>query len=459
MGEDAVRDRLRAIAAALTAIRGRLEELSSALPEEEAEGEESGPGLRSIISCVLTDSLDIAILDLLRAAEQEPAPPARPGRAEGRTYGAVMSRLDRELPRRLAERERERREAEELFLDLATADGAGRAAALEEERFHRTLVVDRLLEEAASALPDDPGRSAELAGLAATVAGHLADVVDAMDGRARAACRLAHARRLAGDLAGAEQALAEAALCPGDTEVQAELCRALALVRWEQGRTEEAAALLDRAAALWAEEAVLHEEGACRVLRALLLVEEGKAADVVGLLRDELPLLADPWLALYGRLALALGLAERGLDPRARAMRDEGVALVHRLPPAAHLYALRLKGEIAACLCEHTTAEDLFDELRREALECRWLPEAAVATLALACLDEERGEDREAARARAAELAATFGDAEGVDGVLAALREFPAAIADPRELAVPLAATLLRLLRLRGVRSAPLPFA
>ncbi len=490
-------DRLRALAAVLAAVRGRLEEISDELgaelpePEGEAvgpESEEGGADLRSILSCVLTDALDVAIRDLLRAAEQEGAPaaapepsaprpaPPREDAAEGRGYGAVVARVDRALPRLLAERERERREAKALFADLAASAEGGRAA-VEDERFHRALVVETLLAEAAGTLPEEPERAAELAGLAAAVAGHLADVAEAMEGRARAACRLADARRLAGDLAGAERALAQAALYPGDADVQAGLCRALALLRWEQGRNAEAAALLDRAAALWAEEEVPHEEGACRVLKALLLAEEGRAAEVVGSLRGDLPLLADPWLTLYGGLALALGLAERGLAEKARARRDEGAALVHRQPPAAYLYALRLLGGIAAALGERAAAEARYEELRLLALDQRRLPEAAVATLALLHLDTgldvESGAGPEPSRAREAALASAFGGADGLDGVLAALREASRQLVqteEPREspiesqrespqrVATALAADLLRLLRLRGVPTAPLPF-
>ena len=318
-----------------------------------------------------------------------------------------------------------------------------------------------MLEAAQDALPSDPTGTEEFVALVVEVAGHLDDASEAAEARARAAYRLAAARRLAGDHAGAEQALSQATLWPGGAGEDAEVCRTLALLRWEQGRTEEALALLDRAAALWEEEEVTYEESACQVLRALLLVEEGRASDAVGPLRDALPLLADPWLTLYGGLALALGLAARGLPEKARAIRDHSLPLVHRTPPAAYLYAVHLKAEIAARLGEHATAEALLDELRFEAMERRWLPEAAVATLSLARLDVERGRDHEPARERAAALAAAFGGAEGLDAVLAALRGVPEQIPAEEslhEVTGALIANLVRFLRLRGVRGAPLPF-
>ncbi len=466
LGPRTIGEQLHALAAALTAIRGRLEGLSAGLPEEEPEGEAevSRPSLRSLISCVLTDSLDIAIRDLLCAAEQEPATvPQLAGQevTDGHAYEAVLNRVEGALPDLLVQQKRARREAETLFADLTRSEGAEREAAVADERFHRTLVVKKLLEEAGSALPEVPARAEEFAGLAAVLATHLADVVEAMEWRARATCRLAQARRIAGDLAGAERLLAEAALYPGDPDIQAELCRALALLRWEQGRNAEAAALLDRAAALWAEEEVPHEEGACRVLKALLLAEEGRAAEGVGILRGDLPLLAEPWLTRYGGLALALGLAERGLVDGARVVRDENAALLHLASPQAHFYALRLEGEIAASLGEAATAEALFKELHFAALDRRSLPEAAVAAIALVRLDVERLADRTPARERTAALAATFSGTEGLDGVLAVLAESPgqlAAAESPGDLAATLAANVLRFLRLRGVQSAPLPF-
>ena len=464
-GQLTIGEQLHALAAALTAIHGRLEVLSAELPDEEPRGEAdvSQPSLRSIISCVLKDALDIAIRDLLRAAEKEAATmPQLSGQppADGETYEAVMERLENALPDLLAQQQRRGQEANDLFMSLMASEGVDRVVAVADERFHRALLVDKLLAEAGGALPEDPARAEELAGLAAVVAAHLADMVESMEWRARAVCRLAQARRISGDLAGAERLLAEAALYPGDPGVQAELCRALALLRWEQGRNAEAAALLDRAAALWAEDEMPHEEGACRVLRVLLLVDEGKAAEVVGLLRGELPLLAAPCLARYGGLALALGLAERGLRDKARAMRDENAALPDVASSRARLYALRLEGEIATRLGELAAAAALYEELRCAAFERRSLPEAAVATLALVHLDRERGTPPERASERAGALSATFSGAAGLDGVLVVLRELPqqlAAAECPGDLAATLTADVLRLLRLRGVQSAPLP--
>jgi hypothetical protein len=150
-------------------------------------------------------------------------------------------------------------------------------------------------------------------------------------------------------------------------------------------------------------------------------------------------------------------------------VREESAALVHHTPPAAYLYALRLQGEMATRLGqlapswdELAAAETLFDELRLEALEGGLLPEAVVATLALARLDALRGMDREPARERVAPLVATFGGAEGLAGVLETLREYPDQLPAGESLqdfTAALMASLPRLLRLHGARSAPLPFA
>jgi len=468
-----VEEQLRALAAVLTVVCGRLDAIAARLPDDEPglEGEVISPGLRSLIGCVLTDSIEPAIRDLLCAAEQEPArpaaapdPPRHPPEEPG--YEALWSRLEASLPRLLAARETERRETERLFVERVSASPAERRTALADARFHRLALVDRLLDGARSALPSAPAAAEELATLGTALSERLADAAEAMEGRARAACSIAHARRIAGDLAGAEQALSAATLYAVGADEQAELCRALALLRWEQGRQDEAAALLERAAELWAEEGVVHEVEACRLLRALLMVDAGHAREAVGILRDSLPLSTDPVLTVCGGLALALGLAEQGQAERARRQRAESERLAPTgLPhyPPTHLFALRLEGEIALSLGEDAAAARMLDALRRDALAHRLLPEAAVATLDLARLDTERGDDRAAAEERAAELAAAFAGTDDLAGVLAALRQFPELLPEGESLPQPtasLAALFLRLLRLRGVpRRSPSPEA
>jgi len=370
--------------------------------------------------------------------------------------------LEVSLPRFLAEQESERRETERLFVELVSSNRAERRAALAEDRFQQLALVDRLLAGARSALPSAPAAAEELANLATALSERLGDADERREGRARAACSIAHARRIGGDPTGAEQALSAATLYAACGEEQAELCRALAILRWEEGRLDEAAGLLERAAELWAGEEVVHEQEACRVLRALLMIDEGRARDAVEMLRDGLPLLVDPWLAIHGGLALALGLAEQGQAERARRQRAESERLVPAGPSPAHLFALRLEGEIALSLGEHETAERMLEELRREALAHRWLPEAAVATLYLARLDLERHGERTAAEERVDELAAASAGTAGLVGVLAALQQFPEQLPEGEslpELTTSLSALFLRLLRLRGIRGAPLPFA
>lgn len=105
-----IQDQLRAMAVILTAVRERLAGLSASLPEEdgELEAEATGPGLRSVVECILADSVEPAIRDLLAAAGSEGEPAALaaktsrprsshrerteppPGRAEAtRTTGAL----------------------------------------------------------------------------------------------------------------------------------------------------------------------------------------------------------------------------------------------------------------------------------------------------------------------------------------------------------------------------------
>jgi tetratricopeptide (TPR) repeat protein len=128
-----------------------------------------------------------------------------------------------------------------------------------DDRFHTWGVCELLLARSAEA--EDPAEAGLLAGL--TLAGaerldparHASSVVE--DLKARAWAIAGDARRRCGELAAAEAALRAAAAClangTGDLLVDAHLLEFEAALRREQGRIDEAAALLKLAAARYRE--------------------------------------------------------------------------------------------------------------------------------------------------------------------------------------------------------------
>jgi hypothetical protein len=71
--EDVVREELRGLARDLESIRLRLWGIAARLPGSEGKGdvEPGEPSVRSVIECVVVDSLNPAIEDLMRAAERK----------------------------------------------------------------------------------------------------------------------------------------------------------------------------------------------------------------------------------------------------------------------------------------------------------------------------------------------------------------------------------------------------
>jgi hypothetical protein len=203
---------------------------------------------------------------------------AEPGaRAEdgGTEAGALLDRLT-EVRMNL---DRERGAAPSLWLELAGLPAGERLARIAGERRFQTFgLCELLLAKAAalppaSAVPDLALDTAHLAALALEAAEHLDGAVHAPpvahDLKARAWAEIGEARRAAGDLRGAEEALAEAAAClghgTGDLLLDARLLEFEAAVRAAQGRPGEAEALLRQAAARYAQ--VNESELAARALR------------------------------------------------------------------------------------------------------------------------------------------------------------------------------------------------
>ena len=157
--------------------------------------------------------------------------------------------------------------------------------ALHKARFRKPAFVELLLEKSREAQLVNPEQAEALALMAASVTVQLHKPNE--DG-ALIAVFMARAHCLAGNaLLGSE---ADAEIAFGNTAYflarspvscdRAFYCRALAVLRWEQGRIDEAAALLYHAAGIFEENGALGEEGTCLALAGLLYTEEGDARAV-----------------------------------------------------------------------------------------------------------------------------------------------------------------------------------
>lgn len=165
--------------------------------------------------------------------------------------------LDR-LARARANLGRERDAAPALRCELADLPPDQQLAAVSRDaRFHTFGLAELLLAEAVFSTADDPALAKRLAALSLAAAAHLDEALHpppvVRDLEARAWAAAGEARRAAGELRGAEEALAAAAAClahgTGDPTVDARLLEFEAAVRADQGRLGDADALLRQAAA------------------------------------------------------------------------------------------------------------------------------------------------------------------------------------------------------------------
>jgi hypothetical protein len=363
-------------------------------------------------------------------------------------------------------------EGESLFAELLAHPPEQRMKALHKARFRKPAFVELLLEKSREAQLVNPEQAEALALMAASVTVQLHKPNE--DGAliavfmARAHCLTGNARRLLGSEADAEIAFGNTAYFLARSSISCDrafYCRALAVLRWEQGRVDEAAALLSHAAGIFEENGALGEEGTCLALAGLLYTEEGDAGRALGPLRKarlEMSAPCRPWLSVRSRLALALALADLGHLGRARWMRQEAWQL-YSLPSAAEeqFRAHWLEGRICIRLGAWQEAFDLLDGVRARFTADRLLPEATLATLDLALLLAQSKRTPEIG-ALIEDFAATFGEEDGSDIALRGLRSFPRDLGagrNPVEIAAGIASYLRRTYRFRGFRVEPLPFA
>jgi tetratricopeptide (TPR) repeat protein len=334
--------------------------------------------------------------------------------------------------------------------------------------------VESLLEDSAACQLTDPQHAKALADLAGDLAGELlldpaGDVY-----LARAFYLSANASRRLGDLADAELAFAEVVYhLAADPESldHAFYCRALALLRWEQGRLDEAGALLVHALLSFGEAAATQqgaaeERGTTWALLGLLELEQGREARAQVSLTAALDAMNQerrPGLTVRVCLALALVLASRDAPDPALSVFQEVWRLSPQIKDAREKVCLRWwEGRVRARLGDEPDAEALLGSARRSYLEQTSLPEAALVTLDAMVFLAEAGRPAEAC-AWAEELVTLLGDQGRADIAIAAAWELRHEIQDRRRdlrgCAVACAASLRRSLRYQGFRIDPLPFA
>jgi tetratricopeptide (TPR) repeat protein len=275
---------------------------------------------------------------------------------------AAIRRLLRELEcetgldGKMAAIQRERREAVERVRELvARPDSWGIAAT--EPRYASIEVAWQVLE---AARDEAPLLALRLIELAWDIAGMLVarDPAAILHRQLQVEVRCARAHRLldTADLAAAARELRRAAgqLAPDLGYGRAQYCRALARLRREQRRWEEALALGERAVVLLDDYGSTLEAGQAQVEQGWTLIEAGDPDEALPLLEAAMPLVdgVQPWM-VTGRLGLAVAMREGGdLEGAGKLLAMADLLIAEVMEPGMRLHLRRLAAE-AARRCGH----------------------------------------------------------------------------------------------------------
>ncbi|HKV10912.1 MAG TPA: tetratricopeptide repeat protein [Thermoanaerobaculia bacterium] len=377
-------------------------------------------------------------------------------------YDAVFDRFEVPSAAVIEATQARRAKALRLSEELLQISRKKRLRVLRRARFRSQDFLEHLLEESQASQLLDAAKGAELAELAFHLANGLKDEEAALAARSRSLLLEANARRLMEDRSGAESRLGQAASFLGDRLERACYCRVAALVRWEDGRTDEAAALLGHALKLFRAEGWEHEVAACLALAGLLEVEEGQFADALPHLTQAWAALdrdVRPHFALRTGLALARCLAEADQDARARNVLREVWRFYSELKDDGEtLRAYWGEALILARMQQWSESIHLLESVQPKLLAEGSNAEASLLSVDLALVLAEAGRSDEVMSLEA-RLPANFGaNAQ----TASALREI-AALGEKREprlhsSSILSRVTLLRTFRLCGLSIRPLPF-
>jgi tetratricopeptide (TPR) repeat protein len=274
-----------------------------------------------------------------------------------------------------------------------------RKAVVFEERFRDLDLAVLLLAEAERLQAEHPAASDELAQLAQSIAEQpMAGRVEASDRvLARAACLRGNAARLLGNWRLAERFFrsAVAALTgPPVSYERGDYSRLLACLREEEGRFDEAVALLSRAAGIFRDLARAEEEGACLCQLGFLFLDHHDLVLAQSLLSqayERLSLDRTPFLVARCGLGLAVCLAACGESVPAWDLLKAVRRLGRGAGTAERLRLEWLEGKALAHLGEHDQALVRLEAARKHLLAERKLLEAALCSVDVARVFAETG--------------------------------------------------------------------
>ncbi len=367
----------------------------------------------------------------------EPLPrDLEPGPEPSREETTRWDRLFASLEQRLALVTIERREAPPLVTELlAYPQRERQVLARNSGRFQTLAVCELLIDQSFEEGFRDNARSVELAELGLLIAGLLDEerygfsVV--RDLEARAWAFLGNARRIAFDLAGAEEALANAERVAeegsADPLEEARILDLRASLLSDQGRFEQAAELLDAVIDIYEDLREPHRKGRAMVSKGVFLGYAGWPEEAIRQIRRGLGLLdweREPRLVLMARHNLAWFLNDCGRSEEA----------FHQLERFRHTYqefddawtGLRLAwlaGRIAASLGRLDEAERILRDVKLRFLEDGHGYDASLVTLDLAKLYLKEGRNAEV-RVLAGEMLTVFLSHDVHRQALAALSVF-----------------------------------
>jgi tetratricopeptide (TPR) repeat protein len=364
-------------------------------------------------------------------------PLSRPGSAgEPEARDAGWDRLVAILELRLAMVSAERRDAPALLAELLGHAPRERELLVRNAgRFQTLAVCELLIDDSFAERFRNKARSLELAELGLLLAGLLdgdrygGSVVQ--DLQARAWAYLGNARRLAFDLVGAEEALAQAERLAetgsADPLEEARILDLRASLLADQGRFEQAAELLEVVIDIYDSLREPHAKGRAMISKGVFLGHAGWPEEAIRAIRRGLGLIdwdCEPRLVLMARHNLAWFLNDCGRS-------EDALEQLRRFRHAYREYddswtEVRLAwlgGRIAAGLGRLGEAEEDFREARGRFLAEDHGYDAALVTLDLASLYLQQGRSAEVRRL-AAEMLTVFVSRDVHPYAMAALAVF-----------------------------------